>query len=490
MDSRPHDDFPQAEWSLRRDETPSSETESAGPQALDAAPAEAAPPAVPAYSLDDLELELASLLAPDLDAMGLAGRGADAADRDAGHAPDAGGHDAQDAGRPHAALAADEPAAARDEAGADASDQPGPARAAAAQPAPDAAFADGSAAAEEAEALIEAIELELALDGMVADAFAAEAQAGEDRAVGETGVFAPFETGAVPQVDAPFGTAAVPQVDAPVETAAVPQGEARVDATAEPAGDATADGDAMAVPAPDAPVVAEVAAVAPDGASSAAEFHDGSVAVTAEPPVAEASAAAEAITMQQPDAPAETSARPEAAPPAEPAAAEAPVAAPAARAAADDGQADRDAVAGATAEAADDAGAARDDADIVVAGAILVAQRDGDVPATAAGFAEALGAQDILAKGFEAAVRSAAAQSKGRFLFQMPVHTVHDCQRVAAVNLAGDESPTTMLVLLAGDGRTFRLEDARASDNPFAGMAVSYGGLLAHLKSLPSRAAA
>jgi hypothetical protein len=478
MDSRPHDDFPQSEWSLRRDETPSSETESAGPQALAAAPAEAAPPAGPAYSLDDLELELASLLAPDLDAMGFAGRATDAADRDAGDAPDAGGHDAQDAGRPHAALAADGPAAAPDEAGADASDQPGAARAAAAQPAPDAAFADGSAAAEEAEALIEAIELELALDGIVADAFAAEAQAGDDRAAGETGVFAPVETGAVPQVDAP------------VETAAVPQGEARVDATAEPAGDAAADGDAMAVPAADAPVVAEMSAVAPDGASSAVEFHDGAAAVTAEPPVAERAGAAEAIAMLRPEETAETSVLTEAAPPAEPAAAEASVAAPAARAAADDGQADRDAVAGETAEAAEDAGAARGDADIVVAGAILVAQRDGDVPATAAGFAEALGAQDILAKGFEAAVRSAAAQSKGRFLFQMPVHTVHDCQRVAAVNLAGDESPTTMLVLLAADGRTFRLEDARASDNPFAGMAVSYGGLLAHLKSLPTRAAA
>lgn len=478
MDSRPHDDFPQTEWSVRRDETPSSETGYARRQDLSSAPAEAVPPAGPAYSLDDLELELASLLAPDLDAIGLAGRGADAADRDAGDAPDAGGHDAQDAARPHAALAADGPAAAPDEAGADASDQPGAARAAAAQPAPDAAFADGSAAAEEAEALMEAIELELVLDGMVAEAFAEEAPAGDDRAAGETGVFARFETGAVPQVDAP------------VETAAVPQGEARVDATAEPAGDATADGDAVAVPAADAPVVAEVAAVAPDGVSSAAEFHDGSVAVTAEPPVAEAAAAAEAIAMQQPDAPAETSARPEAAPPAEPAAAEASVAAPAARAAADEAQAVGSAGTGATAEAADDAGAARDDADIVVAGATLVAQRDGDGTAVAASFEEALGAQDIPAKGFEAAVRSAAAQSQGRFLFQMPVHTVRDCQRVAAVNLAGDEAPTTVLVLLSADGRSVRLEDARDSDNPFAGMAVSYGGLLAHLKSLPTRAAA
>ena len=111
-------------------------------------------------------------------------------------------------------------------------------------------------------------------------------------------------------------------------------------------------------------------------------------------------------------------------------------------------------------------------------------------PAMAASFEEALEAQDIEAAGFEAAVRGAAGRSSSRFLFQMPVHTVPDCQRVAAVNLAGTETPVTVLVLLRSDGRSVRMEDARASDNPFAGMAVSYGGLLAHLKSLPTRSAA
>ena len=105
-------------------------------------------------------------------------------------------------------------------------------------------------------------------------------------------------------------------------------------------------------------------------------------------------------------------------------------------------------------------------------------------------FEQALESQDIVQTGFEAAVRGAAERAKARFLFQMPVHTVPDCQRVAAVNLAGDTAPTTVLVLLRADGRSFRMEDARASDNPFAGMAISYGGLLAHLKSLPTRAAA
>lgn len=113
-----------------------------------------------------------------------------------------------------------------------------------------------------------------------------------------------------------------------------------------------------------------------------------------------------------------------------------------------------------------------------------------DAPVEAISFEAALEAQDIEEKGFEAAVRGAADKAEARFLFQMPVHTVPDCKRVAAVNLPGTEKPVTVLVLLQEDGRSIRMEDARGSDNPFAGMAVSYGGLLAHLKSLPTRSAA
>lgn len=113
-----------------------------------------------------------------------------------------------------------------------------------------------------------------------------------------------------------------------------------------------------------------------------------------------------------------------------------------------------------------------------------------DAPVEAISFEAALEAQDIEGKGFEAAVRGAADRAEARFLFQMPVHTVPDCKRVAAVNLPGTEKPVTVLVLLQEDGRSIRMEDARGSDNPFAGMAVSYGGLLAHLKSLPTRSAA
>lgn len=112
------------------------------------------------------------------------------------------------------------------------------------------------------------------------------------------------------------------------------------------------------------------------------------------------------------------------------------------------------------------------------------------MPLEAVEFELALNAQDIVASGFEAAVRRAADMADGSFLFHMPAHAVEDCQRVAAVSLAGLDAPFTLLVLLGADGRSVRLEDAQASDNPLAGMAVSYGGLLAHLKSLPARAAA
>jgi hypothetical protein len=112
------------------------------------------------------------------------------------------------------------------------------------------------------------------------------------------------------------------------------------------------------------------------------------------------------------------------------------------------------------------------------------------MPLEAVEFELALNAQDIVAKGFEAAVRRAAEMADGHFLFHMPAHAVPDCQRVAAVSLASPDAPFTLLVLLGADGRSVRLEDAQASDNPLAGMAVSYGGLLAHLKSLPASAAA
>ncbi|MDN2582173.1 hypothetical protein [Aquibium sp. ELW1220] len=449
MDSRPHDDFLLPELSVLDDASPASRTVHAAEEASSPAPAEAAGTDDLHHAIDDLELELADL-AMDLDAPAAA-------------APGFGTAETQN-----------EPAGALADADADASDRAGAEPEFIAQPEKTAAAADATAAAE-ADVLREAVELELALDEMAADMLATEAPAEDDRAPGETVVAVQAETVVIAQVAA----------------------------IAQPAGDETAAGDAMPDPDADAPTAVEpsevgafeigASAVEFAGLSPIAQTGDQFVAMTAEPVAAEDAATVEAFASTPEDAAAEASASagPEAQPIAEASPAETPVAASPAQAPADQGQVLEGTETGGTVEAAEDAHAQRDEG-IVVAEAIMVPQQDtgGDAPAAAANFEEALGAQDILARGFEAAVRSAVEQSAGRFLFQMPVHTVHDCQRVAAVNLAGDEAPTTVLVLLRADGRSFRMEDARGSDNPFAGMAVSYGGLLAHLKSLPSRAAA
>ena len=105
-------------------------------------------------------------------------------------------------------------------------------------------------------------------------------------------------------------------------------------------------------------------------------------------------------------------------------------------------------------------------------------------------FELSLNSQDIPESGFEAAVRQAADRADGHFLFLMPAHMIEDCQRVAAVSVGSGENQATVLVLLQDDGRSFRIESAERSENPFAGMALSYGGLLRHLKELPEAIAA
>jgi hypothetical protein len=455
MDSRSHDDFLPPERSVLDDAPHATETVPAAEETLSPAHGEASGRGDLHDAIDDLELELASLLTPDLEAMDIDAVELDAVELEASDldgldldaldleaelravaieateraAPGAGatGQDAQDfdaAGRPETA-----PAASADLPAAE------PALALAPETAETRMDAEAvSAEAFETDRLIEAVELELSLDDDT-EMLAEEAEA----AIGDAGV--------------PAGaTVVVAQV-----VAAPDDGET---AALGAMTDAAAEGPmAFEAPAVETPVAqaAEPAGAEPETLVEAAA--DAAV----EQPHAEAQEIAEASAMPAMD--------------------DAPAVEAAGQAPGGEG---RDV-------AATDAGAGAERAggDIVLPGAMLMAPgHDGAAPATAASFEEALGAQDLLATGFEAAVRSAAAQSEGRFLFQMPVHTVHDCQRVAAVNLAGDEAPTTVLVLLRADGRSFRMEDARASDNPFAGMAVSYGGLLAHLKSLPSRAAA
>ena len=376
MDSRPHDDFIQPERSIVDEASPSLETTSTGRQALFPAPAEATGTDDLHDAIDDLEFELADLLAPDLEAMDLDEPSTDTP------APEISETLAEDAGgEAVAALGATVP---------DASGQPAAEPIVASEPAATDAPSASDTLAVDDGTLLDADELEPTLDDMAAEFLAAEPEATvEDHPVSEEPAAAPAKTDVVPQV----------------VTVAEPTDNGL------PAGDERAAAGSETTPVIEA--TAETSGQAP-------------VAETAELPAAEPATPveqerAEAIAVPPPESTAGT-----------------------------------------------------DDP-------------DSGAPVT---FEQALDAQDFSAAGFEAAVRGAADRSRSRFLFQMPVHTVADCQRVAAVNLPGDESPKTVLVLLAADGRSYRMEDARDSDNPFAGMAVSYGGLLAHLKSLPTRAAA
>ena len=443
MDSRPHDDFLPPERPLLDEASPASKTLPAGEAAPSSAAADAAQAGDLHAAIEDLEFELASLLDPDLETMGLDETGTDATGAtrletqgiDAVDSPDVTpGQSEADASNHLVAEAVAETETTEGRANVPL------------------AMVAGDAEVVDAEMMLEDTELELALDEMVFDMVVAEAEAAatDDR----------------PSLEA---------IAVHAETIVVTQ----IVADAAPDEMEIAALDETPLRAADDRIDDQATAIEPDARAPVAE--------TSDMPLEERSTTVDAVAEAQPDAAADA---PRAAEPEAPAMADMPIAVAAAPAPDREVQqpsAETDA-------AATDTKAARGGSDAVAAEAIVVSRpksdESRDVTVTAPSFEEALCAQDMLATGFEAAVRSAAEQAAGRFLFQMPVHSVHDCQRVAAVNLAGDASPATVLVLLAADGRSFRLEDARASDNPFAGMAVSYGGLLAHLKSLPTRAAA
>lgn len=112
-----------------------------------------------------------------------------------------------------------------------------------------------------------------------------------------------------------------------------------------------------------------------------------------------------------------------------------------------------------------------------------------DLPLEAVEFDLALSSRDIVESGFETAVRDAAEKSGAEFLFQMPVIEVEDTQRIAALRVGAADDRHTVLVHLRADGVSFRVENAAASDSPFAGIALSYGGVLDCLDGLESLAA-
>lgn len=111
------------------------------------------------------------------------------------------------------------------------------------------------------------------------------------------------------------------------------------------------------------------------------------------------------------------------------------------------------------------------------------------LPLEAVEFDLALSSRDIVECGFETAVRDAAEKSGAVFLFQMPVIEVEDTQRIAALRVGEAEERHTVLVHLRADGVSFRVEDAAVSESPFAGIALSFGGVLDCLDGLESIAA-
>lgn len=100
----------------------------------------------------------------------------------------------------------------------------------------------------------------------------------------------------------------------------------------------------------------------------------------------------------------------------------------------------------------------------------------------------ALQMQDICSKGFEDSVQNAVEAAGYNFLFQFPAGSEDGHQRVAAVSAGDGEERHILLVHLADDGETLRVEAPDNENNSVAEFAASYAGLMDFL-SQPSAAA-
>lgn len=109
-------------------------------------------------------------------------------------------------------------------------------------------------------------------------------------------------------------------------------------------------------------------------------------------------------------------------------------------------------------------------------------------PAAAPELAEielALFAQSISDISFEQAVENAMKLVGGEVLFTLPAIEIEDCSRVAAVAL-GPERRQILLVLLAADDKTMRIEAAAESSHTIADLAASYADLMGRIQPLAS----
>lgn len=92
----------------------------------------------------------------------------------------------------------------------------------------------------------------------------------------------------------------------------------------------------------------------------------------------------------------------------------------------------------------------------------------------------ALQMQDIVTKGFEDSVQNAVEAAGYNFLFQFPAGSEDGQQRVAAISAGEGEERHILLVHLAEDGETLRVEAPDGKPNTIAKFAASYAGLMDH----------
>ena len=91
----------------------------------------------------------------------------------------------------------------------------------------------------------------------------------------------------------------------------------------------------------------------------------------------------------------------------------------------------------------------------------------------------ALQVQDVPGIGFDAAVDAALTSLGGQLLFRLPA-TSETVREVAAVSMPTSETGRRklLLVTLAQDGETMRIENAASGHNPVADLACSMAGVL------------
>ncbi len=90
----------------------------------------------------------------------------------------------------------------------------------------------------------------------------------------------------------------------------------------------------------------------------------------------------------------------------------------------------------------------------------------------------ALQLQDIVGRGFEDSVQDAVEAAGYDFLFQFPAGHSDGDQRVAAIAARNGEERQILLVHLAEDGETLRVEAPNDEPNSIARFAASYAGLM------------